>query len=611
MKKDVLKKILILTFLILLPVQYTSYAKPNFKASGVSVDYAYDLSGGHPVKQKKYYLPSDKQVTWWCQFSPFAVWGQPKLLAKWYDPSGRLYNEVNFSTPWGNNLYAKTSIPISGSYPAEALGQWKVEVFWDGEKVDQQSFFVGQPKPGPKTQLAKDLLSVEYLFGSPDIPEDKEESEAMKKKDKLNKTKIKSRMIELKKKNELTETEINTRYWGGITAGMFMFPREYAERLYKKLDNTDGDYRIYAKIAQTHLYSSKDKEEAEKAMRRAIFLRDDSAYLYNLLGVILASPGRYDEAIDAFRTAISIDKEYYPAYNNIGSVLYKKGDYVNARKYFSIAAKNDANANGAKKKVAICDAIIKKQVEKIKNLQEGIIKKQAEVAKEKKEKFAKYDKLIEDRKYEKCIKLLRKDINKGVYEADSRFYLAKIYHDLELYPQAIDEYKIMLKEDTPQRSDIEIHLAAAYYENGNYKDSMDTLKSAVLKDPSNDRIFMYMAKCFSETNDSEKAIKVAKESVLINEDNVDSWQLLGKAYFNAKENDKSIEAYSKALKFKPTDSRIYLDMASSYMAEGKDDEALKMIEKAVILNPEDEDVLEEAKKLRSFLTADETGEGNA
>jgi len=115
---------------------------------------------------------------------------------------------------------------------------------------------------------------------------------------------------------------VNTSYWGGLNIAATQYTGVYIDKLKELLTNNIDDYRIYAKMAQV-LFMTGDANRANRAIKRAIFLRPDSAYLYNFQGIILSSRNMEEQALEAFLKAIKINKEFYSAYFNVGAILFK------------------------------------------------------------------------------------------------------------------------------------------------------------------------------------------------------------------------------------------------------------------------------------------------
>ena len=70
---------------------------------------------------------------------------------------------------------------------------------------------------------------------------------------------------------------------------------------------------------------------------RAAIRKDNSAVVWNKLGITQLAMGRLDDARKSFEKSIKLDKAYPDALNNVGVVWYKMNKYSKAIKYYKKA----------------------------------------------------------------------------------------------------------------------------------------------------------------------------------------------------------------------------------------------------------------------------------
>ncbi len=70
---------------------------------------------------------------------------------------------------------------------------------------------------------------------------------------------------------------------------------------------------------------------------RAALKKNNSASIWNKMGITQLAMGRLDEAKKSFEKSTKLDKEYPDAINNLGVVWYKKNKYSKAIKYYKKA----------------------------------------------------------------------------------------------------------------------------------------------------------------------------------------------------------------------------------------------------------------------------------
>lgn len=81
-----------------------------------------------------------KEIFWWAEVTYSA---RPReFIAKWYDPSGNLYEEQNFKTAFGNRQLTKTSLLVEEHPPSQKPGKWVIEVYHKDELIEKRSFLI-------------------------------------------------------------------------------------------------------------------------------------------------------------------------------------------------------------------------------------------------------------------------------------------------------------------------------------------------------------------------------------------------------------------------------------------------------------------------------------
>jgi type IV pilus assembly protein PilF len=81
-------------------------------------------------------------------------------------------------------------------------------------------------------------------------------------------------------------------------------------------------------------YNLKDFGQAERHLKRALFLNDKLCLAYSNLGIVHEELGRLDDALDDFEAAIDRCPTFAEAYFRLGNVLEKQGFYKDAASKF-------------------------------------------------------------------------------------------------------------------------------------------------------------------------------------------------------------------------------------------------------------------------------------
>ena len=81
-----------------------------------------------------------------------------------------------------------------------------------------------------------------------------------------------------------------------------------------------------------NIFKSGNLSEAEGLCRQLINKNPKIAFLYNLLGLILASKKKFDDAIKYYEKGISIDPKFAMIYNNLGLIYFNNKSSANIKK---------------------------------------------------------------------------------------------------------------------------------------------------------------------------------------------------------------------------------------------------------------------------------------
>jgi tetratricopeptide (TPR) repeat protein len=82
-------------------------------------------------------------------------------------------------------------------------------------------------------------------------------------------------------------------------------------------------------------FNLKQYGEAERHLKRALFLNDQMCLAYNNLGIVLAAQDRDEEALDYFEAAIKRCGDYVEAYFRLGGALERMGRLEQAGQEFA------------------------------------------------------------------------------------------------------------------------------------------------------------------------------------------------------------------------------------------------------------------------------------
>ncbi len=99
-----------------------------------------------PIERTYTFSTNDYKAVSWVQFGP--LYKSHTVLWKWYRPDGKLYHNYEITTPdpqkgnWWDQYNVWSSISIKGNEPASMAGQWKVELYFDGNYLLTETFSI-------------------------------------------------------------------------------------------------------------------------------------------------------------------------------------------------------------------------------------------------------------------------------------------------------------------------------------------------------------------------------------------------------------------------------------------------------------------------------------
>jgi tetratricopeptide (TPR) repeat protein len=110
-----------------------------------------NISGGwgdFAIDAKDSFTRSSREVIWFASFKGIIGAPEAKLSAEWVTPAGEVFKKEKFSTQWGNSRFGWAKLDIQGAdrKALELEGEWTVRVYWDEEKIDTRTFYLGEKK---------------------------------------------------------------------------------------------------------------------------------------------------------------------------------------------------------------------------------------------------------------------------------------------------------------------------------------------------------------------------------------------------------------------------------------------------------------------------------
>ncbi len=239
----------------------------EIKSSGLNEDVKYQLLTHTvvPMGASDTFLPSVEKVTWWAAFgtNTFAMAFKPTFEAKWMSPDGKVYLAKTFQKSAFNDYMIETAMPIAGTPAAEKTGEWAIEVFFKGHRIDRKTFKI----------LTQELI------------EKNQQEEAQKLQAKIQ-----------TKESAVSPAKTPEDSW---------YQGKYDES--KKLF-ASGDYKAAAAILQEILSQQPYRSEAHLAMASIFYKQKLYADSVKELDFAIQNPALRDQAMSLRTTILEIQK---------------------------------------------------------------------------------------------------------------------------------------------------------------------------------------------------------------------------------------------------------------------------------------------------------------
>jgi len=318
------------------------------------------------------------------------------------------------------------------------------------------------------------------------------------------------------------------------------------------------------------------------------------------LAKIYSSVQRFDEAEQELLTIIDLKPDYRDAYMELGNLYYIQKEYDKAGNYYTQVLRDDPENIAANLSLANCYFI-----------QEEYNKAQTLLA-----PFSRNPKYDDNLQLHSFLATLYRKLDKAdeaeetykkLMDLNPKFRpaydLGLMYIDQGRTEESIKVYKRALKFD-PNLNDMMLVLAVAQQENGDYDDSIDSIKKLIAVQPQNYALYFMQFNVYSSAGQYEEAEEILENIPEISDEVKNAYMQLidlckknpvaGKrlAYllnqmkiFRVKGwNDQSIALAEEAAEIDPNNILPPSFLAEIYMADREFDKAEKAMEQILAIN---------------------------
>ena len=215
-------------------------------------------------------------------------------------------------------------------------------------------------------------------------------------------------------------------------------------------------------------FDHRQYDQAERYLKSALDQKVRYADVFNMLGVISHSAGRFASAIEFFREALKINPNYTEAIMNLAVLYNDLGQYSKAKELY--VRLHRRRAGGGQKIEPVLRG-------KLSNLHSDI-----------------GDIYRSTGLHELAVDEYQKALTLNPNYFDIRTKLGQAYREGGQLPKAIREFKVVLKSNANYRPAL-IQLGVTYYVLGKIAEAKKSWKKVLTREPNNEYAQMYLRLC--------------------------------------------------------------------------------------------------------------------
>ena len=286
------------------------------------------------------------------------------------------------------------------------------------------------------------------------------------------------------------------------------------------------DQRVQELIS---LYNNGDIKECLLRAKKVAKIYPEEPFVFNLIGVVSASIGSYEEAIESYKRALKINPNYFEVYNNLGVALNDSKKPKDAISYLRKALKINPHYPEAYNNLG--NAL--KEIEKL-------------------------DQAIES--YENAIKLNPKFI-------DPYTNLAIVFASKKNENEKAEYYFKKALEISPENSEALKYFSDFLVSIQRYSEAKALLEKCLILVPRNPDVLNLLGQVYKSEN-FEKALEFYKNALHLSEDKESIQNNIGALYFEFNKVKRAIR-YFKKISNSGGNTKTLLNLAYAYIADNQ------------------------------------------
>lgn len=403
------------------------------------------------------------------------------------------------------------------------------------------------------------------------------------------------------------------------------------------------NHNAYVELAGAHS-DNNDLDTALTHIDRAIELKKDGSDLYLVKGNILFRQGKFNEAKQNYGKAVDYDGEnghaYYNrslveiklgdrfaaiedlkraaasgtprisqlSYSRLGTLFIQNSDMDSAIKYLNLAI---SSGNATADDLFNLGLAYLNKGEKDKAIE--FFQKAESTGTEDMQLVSRLADVYADsyNNYTKSIQLYQDLAQKRSDNAEVLFKLAELFYKNKDYNSALVYFRRVIEMEgvSHEARRAYLYLGAIYDENQRYADAIDSYKSAIDIDPSDDSAFFNLGIAYRNSGDTVNAIESWKKAYQINPDNPKPLIASADLLYENEYLDEAANEYAKIVEKWPSNTEALFSLATIFNRKQNIPSATKYYERVIDLET-NKDLTKKSLINLALLTVD-SEEGDA
>ncbi len=347
------------------------------------------------------------------------------------------------------------------------------------------------------------------------------------------------------------------------------------------LKSYPSDAGLLSGIASAYNDSGETKK-AEEAYRRAIAVNPGDKQTLVGLAALYTTSREFDKALDQLKKAEAITPHDKSIHALLADIYLKKGDRKSAESELilaGIAPKIPLHVTAGKNGDSFfanrdfANAIESYKAELNENPENSELRQKLGNA------------FMSAGRDQEAIAAYREAIRLNAENQELHYNLGLLYERKNLHDEAVVEYRRALQ--VSDNVDARNRLGDIYTQRGSLPQAIEQYKMLLKNSPADQQLLMKLGKVYNSSNNSKEAIATFREAVRHNPDNIEAHRELANHFKKGNMLDDAEKEYRELLRLKKDDMEVRNALTAIYVKKKNYDDLVTLLKENVEMNPRD------------------------